>query len=56
MSGKSIPVTRKPSLTSCRRTTANTISHVPPTMKVTSSTGRYHSPPWTTHARTLSGA
>ena len=31
ISGTSRPVTRKPSLTSCLRTTANTASHTPPT-------------------------
>ena len=45
MSGKSIPVTRKPSLTSWRRMIAKSISHAPPTAKVTISTGRYQSPP-----------
>ena len=55
MSGKSIPVTRKPSLTSWRRMTAKAISQAPPTAKVTTSTGRYQRPPWARQARMLSG-
>ncbi len=39
-SGNSMPVTRKPSLISCLRTTANRASQLPPTANVTSSTGR----------------
>ena len=38
--GNSMPVTRKPSLTSCRRIAANSISQRPPTANVTTSTGR----------------
>ncbi|OPZ06975.1 MAG: hypothetical protein BWZ10_02925 [candidate division BRC1 bacterium ADurb.BinA364] len=40
ISGKSIPVTKKPSFTSCFLTTAKRTSQAPPTAKVTISTGR----------------
>ena len=56
ISGNSMPVTKKPSLTSSLRTTENRISHDSPTTIVTMYSGRKYSAPWTRLATKLDGA
>ena len=55
ISGNRMPVTKKPSFTSTRRTTANSTSHERPTTIVTTYSGRKYSAPCTVHATTLAG-
>jgi hypothetical protein len=55
ISGKRMPVTKKPSLTSILRTTANSTSQVRPTTIVTMYSGRKYIAPCTTLSRKLAG-